>query len=185
MKQRLVYIDDNLSNLDCIGLIFEREFSVETFQNPIDFLKQFQDSLISAILVDIHMPIMNGFALYEKIIEHEKYNGCPIVFISSDDTDASRIKSFSLGAVDFIDRKINPSEMLTRLKSQITFFQKHRKIVELGNLKLNMTLLKAYLNEVEVKLTFIEFKLLCYVVKKFPELTEKEQIMESVWSNAH
>lgn len=185
MKQRLAYIDDNRSNLDCIGHILEKDFEVETFQNPFDFLNQYNLTTFTAILVDIHMPIMDGFVLYEKIIEHEKYDGCPIGFISSDDSESNRIKSFSLGAVDFLDRQMNPTELLTRIKSQIIYFEKHRNVVELGNLKLNLTLLKAYLNEEELKLTFIEFKFLCHLLKSYPESSTKEELIEKVWSNGH
>ena len=185
MKQRLAYIDDNRSNLDCIGLILSSDFSVDTFQCPNDFLEHFNTSIFSAILVDIHMPIMDGFALYEKIIEQDKYNGCPIGFISSDDSEVNRIKSFSLGAVDFLDRSMSPTELLARVKSQILYFQKHRNIIELGNLKLNLTILKAYLNDEELKLTFIEFKLLCHLLKIYPGKSTKDDLTEKVWSSGH
>jgi DNA-binding response OmpR family regulator len=185
MKQRLAYIDDNRSNLECIGLILSNDFFVETFQCPNDFLEHYNTSDFLAILVDIHMPVMDGFALYEKIIEHEKYNGCPIGFISSDDSEANRITSFSWGAVDFLDRSMNPTELLARVKSQILYFQKHRNIVELANLKLNLTILKAYLADEELKLTFIEFKLLCHLLKIFPERATKEELVDKVWSNGH
>jgi len=142
MKPKLAYIDDNKNNLDCIGHILEHDFVVQTYQKPFEFLNQFNQTTFTAILVDIHMPIMNGFDLYENIIEHTNYNGCPIIFISSDDTDATRIKSFSLGAVDFLDRNMSPTEMLSRIKTKILYFEKHRNIIEFGNLKLNLTLLK-------------------------------------------
>lgn len=185
MKQRLAYIDDNKSNLDCIGLILEDDFSVDTFIDPFKFLAQYSLALANAILIDIHMPTLSGFSLYEKIIEHEDYNGCPIVFISSDDTDETRIKSFSLGAVDFIDRRMNPKEMITRINSKILFFQKHRTVIELGNLKLNLTLLKAFLHDEELKLTFLEFKLLCHLLKSYPGFTNKDELIEAVWANVH
>ena len=167
MKQSLAYIDDNESNLDCLGLIFESDFHVKTFQNPLTFLELYKSSAFSAVLVDIHMPLMNGFDLYEKLIEKEQYDGCPIFFISSDDSVATRIKSFSLGAVDFLDRKMTPSEMLTRI------------------LKLNLTLLKASLGAVELKLTFIEFKLLCHLVRNYPEATNKDELVDIVWTSQH
>jgi DNA-binding response OmpR family regulator len=185
MKQSLAYIDDNESNLDCLGLIFESDFHVKTFQNPLTFLELYKSSAFSAVLVDIHMPLMNGFDLYEKLIEKEQYDGCPIFFISSDDSVATRIKSFSLGAVDFLDRKMTPSEMLTRIKSKIKFHNNHRSIIEFGNLKLNLTLLKASLGAVELKLTFIEFKLLCHLVRSYPEATNKDDLVDIVWTSQH
>jgi two-component system response regulator VanR len=131
------------------------------------------------------MPEMDGFSLYEKIIEHPHYNGCPILFISSDDSDSARIKSFMLGAVDFLNRTINPDEMIARIKSKILFFQKHRSIIEFTNLRVNLTLLKAYINDTELPLTFIEFKILCLVLRSYPDVITKDQLIQHVWRTDH
>lgn len=182
-KPKLAYIDDNQNNLEYISLILENDFEVETFNDPFKFIAQFPSSSYTAILVDIHMPAIDGFSLYEKIIEIPNYNGCPLIFISSDDTNENRIRSFSLGAVDFLSRLMTPAEMLTRVRSKISFFEKHRSIIEFGSLKLNLTLLKAYLGEDELKLTFIEFKLLCHFLKTYPAPSSKEELIDKIWSN--
>ena len=183
MKTNLAYIDDSQSNLECIGMILESEFQVHTFNDPLLFLAQYSTTSYSAILVDIHMPEMDGFALYERIIEAPHYNGCPVFFISSDDTDENRIRSFTLGAVDFLNRRISTTEMLTRIVSKVAFLQKHKNVTEFGNLCVNSTLLKCYLDEEELKLTFIEFKLMSHFIKSFPVISSKEDLVEKVWSN--
>jgi DNA-binding response OmpR family regulator len=181
LKSEIAYIDDNKLNLECIQTILASDFEVYLFSKPDEFLNQFENSSLATILVDIHMPEMDGFTLYEKIIEHPHYNGCPILFISSDDSDSARIKSFMLGAVDFLNRTINPDEMIARIKSKILFFQKHRSIIEFTNLKVNLTLLKAYINDKELPLTFIEFKILCLVLRSYPDVVTKDQLIQQVW----
>jgi DNA-binding response OmpR family regulator len=185
LKAEIAYVDDNKLNLDCVKTILDQEYSVQTFQQPEQFLSHFESSSYTTILVDIHMPVLDGFELYEKIIEHPHYNGCPILFISSDDTDSARIKSFSLGAVDFLNRAIQPEEMLARIKSRILFFQKHRSIIEFTNLKVNLTLLKAYINNKELPLTFIEFKILCLVLRSYPDFVSKDMLIQQVWRTDH
>lgn len=185
MKAGIAYIDDNKLNLECIKTILDQDFAVETFQKPEAFLTKFTSTSYTSILVDIHMPTLDGFSLYEKIIEHPHYNGCPILFISSDDSDSARIKSFVLGAVDFLNRAINPDEMIARIKSKIQFFQKHRSIIEFTNLRVNLTLLKAYLDMKELPLTFIEFKILCLVLRNYPDVVSKEQLIQQVWRTDH
>ena len=184
MKSRIAYIDDNIANLECIKLIFDINFAVETFHQPEKFLLEFNAApSYAAIMVDIHMPIIDGFSLYEKIVEHQNYNGCPILFISGDETDAIRIKSFSLGAVDFLNRHMVADEMMARVSSKIEFFKKLRSIVEFGNLRINLTLLKTYIWQKEMPLTFIEFKILWQLISSYPELIQKEQITEHVWGS--
>ena len=182
MKSRIAYIDDNTDNLECIKLIFNDQFDVDTFHQPEKFINGFNDvSPYAAIMVDIHMPTIDGFSLYEKIVEHTNYNGCPILFISGDESDAIRIKSFSLGAVDFLSRHMKPDEMMARVNSKIQFFKKLRSIVEFGNLKVNLTLLKTYIDQKELGLTFLEFKILWQLISGYPEILPKEQIIEHVW----
>ena len=184
MKSRIAYIDDNIENLECIKLIFDDQFDVDTFHQPEVFLTEFNTiSPYAAIMVDIHMPTIDGFSLYEKIVEHTNYNGCPIFFISGDETDAIRIKSFSLGAVDFLNRHMKADEMMARVNSKIQFFKKLRSIVEFGNLKVNLTLLKTYLDQNEMELTFLEFKILWQLISGYPEIIPKEQIIEHVWGS--
>jgi DNA-binding response OmpR family regulator len=185
LKSEIAYIDDNKLNLECIQTVLASDFEVYTFSKPNDFLDQYENSSLATILVDIHMPEMDGFTLYEKIIEHPHYNGCPILFISSDDSDNARIKSFMLGAVDFLNRMIKPDEMIARIKSKILFFQKHRSIIEFTNLKVNLTLLKAYINDKELQLTFIEFKILCLVLRSYPDVVTKDQLILHVWRTDH
>jgi len=186
LKAEIAYIDDSTINLDCIGLILEQDFSIKNYQSPDNFIATFgEQSSYSAILIDIHMPTMDGFTLYEKIVEHPHYNNCPIFFISSDDSDMARINSYSLGAIDFLNRTMNPEEMLVRVKSKLAFYQKHRSIIEFTNLKVNLTILKAYLNNVELPLTFIEFKLLTLFLRIFPEIISKPKMIEEVWRTDH
>lgn len=180
MKAEIAYIDDNLLNLDSIKTVLQSEFQVHTFNSAEKFLREFSGNF-DTILIDIHMPNIDGFALFEKIIEHPLFNHCPILFISSDDSDFARIKSFNLGAVDFINRSISTEEFIARVKSKIQFFAKHRSVIEFTGLKLNLTLLKAYLDGVELPLTFIEFKILCLMLRTFPDIVTKEVMVPYVW----
>jgi two-component system OmpR family response regulator len=181
LKADIAYVDDNDLNLECIKTVLDDEFNVATFQRPEAFLDQFAETSYTAILVDIHMPVMDGFTLHEKLIEHPRYNGCPIFFISSDASDDARIRSFLLGAVDFLNRDIRPEEMIARVKSKIQFFQKHRSVIEFTSIRINLTLLKAYLHGRELPLTFIEFKILCLVLRNFPDVVSKDQLIKQVW----
>lgn len=185
LKTDVAYIDDNQLNLECIKTILDQEYNVKIFLQPDKFLETFGNNSYASILVDIHMPRLDGFSLYEKILEHPHYNGCPIFFISSDNSDEARIRSFSLGAVDFLNRNISPDEMIARVKSKIQFYQKHRSIIEFTNLRVNLTLLKAYLNNKELSLTFIEFKILCLAVRSFPDIITKQQLIDNVWRTDH
>jgi DNA-binding response OmpR family regulator len=185
MAAAIAYIDDSQANLECLKLVLDKAFNVLCFQHADEFLKTFSASSYSAILIDIHMPEISGFDLCEKIMELDHYNGCPIIFISSDDTDQTRLTSFNLGAVDFINRRISNTELLSRLTSKISFYQNHKKIIELNRLKMDLTSIRAYLGEVELKLTFTEFKILSQFIQQYPGIITKEDFVKKVWNQGH
>lgn len=185
MKPEIAYIDDSPLNLECIQTVLAEEFSTLTFTRPDSFFESLSQHSYSAILLDVHMPIMDGFGVYEKIVQNPAYNGCPILFISSDTSFEPRMKSLVLGAVDFMDRDTSPDEMVARIKSKIKFFKQHRSIIEFGPLKVNLTLLKTYLNNAEIALTFIELKILCKLLRNYPDPVSREALVDNVWRGAH
>jgi len=181
MKPRLACIDDDQSNLEALRIILSSEFDIDLYIDATQFLSNVGSKSYDVILTDIHMPNQNGYCLYESLLADPRYNGCPIIFISSDDSDSARIHSFELGAVDYIHRSTLPEEMIARIKSKMKFFEQHRNIIEFGTLKVNLTLLKTYLLGNEVPLTFIELKMLHLMLRQYPEVLDKEVLIESIW----
>lgn len=181
MRYEVACVDDSKLNLDYMVTLLEKDFHVHPFHLQKTFLEEISQSHFDCILLDLHMPEGDGFSLYEKILTHPKFNGCPIFFISTDNSEEIRIKSLTLGAVDFISRSVPPMELLARIKGKMKFYQSHRSIIEFDGLKINLTLLKTFLSEREVLLTFIELKLLTLVLRHYPDSISKETISENVW----
>ncbi len=181
MRYEIACVDDSKLNLDCIVTILENDFQVHPFLRQDRFLEELSRKRFDCIMLDLHMPEGDGFSLYEKIMAMPDFNGCPIFFISTDDSQESRIKSLTLGAVDFISRTVPPMELLARLKGKMKFFQSHRSITEFDGLRINLTLLKIYLGEQEIPLTFIELKILTLALRYYPDSLSKEMITEHVW----
>ncbi len=184
MQYEIACVDDSHLNLECVVTILGSDFNSHTFQKQEDFLKVLNQKKFHCILLDLHMPEGDGFSLYEKILAHPGFNGCPIFFISTDDSQEARIRSLTLGAVDFINRGVPPMELVARIKGKMKFFQGHRNVIEFDGLKINLTLLKTFLNEKEVPLTFIELKLLTLVLRHYPDSTSKELLAENIWKGA-
>jgi DNA-binding response OmpR family regulator len=124
-------------------------------------------------------------SLDEKIISNLNDNGCPIFFFSSDQSDINRINSFELGAIDFIPRVIAPDELALRIKSGVEFYRKNKNIIEFGSLILDFKNLKSYIKEKEIFLTFLEFKILYFIMRNHPAQVTKDQLISSVWPSEY
>ncbi len=181
MQYEIACVDDSHLNLDCIVTILGDDFKAHTFQKQDLFLKELDTKKFDCILLDLHMPEGDGFSLYDKILAHPAFNGCPVFFISTDDSHELRIRSLTLGAVDFINRAVPPMELVARIKGKMKFFQSHRNVIEFDGLKINLTLLKTFLSEKEIPLTFIELKLLTLVLRHYPDSISKELVSETIW----
>lgn len=75
---------------------------------------------IDLILLDIVMPVMDGFEVLEKMQENEKYKKIPVIVSSNLDNETDRQAVFALGARDFFEKvKTNPSAVATKIKEML------------------------------------------------------------------
>lgn len=184
MGRWIAYIDDSKSNLEALSHFLSSEFQVDCFLSCDEFLTKYPMRQYEAILVDLHMPKKNGFETYEAIVNHNDYNGCAVLIISSDDSVEARVKSFELGAVDFLNRSSSIEQIIARINSKIHFFKKHRSIIEFENLRIDRTQLKVFLDRQELSMTFTEIKFLSHIISHFPKKISKEKMAKFIWGEA-
>ena len=155
MKWNLVIFDDELHNIDFFKQILADEFHVIGCQDVTQFPDVLERVYPHALLVDVHMPIIDGHALLQKILVHPNYNGCPVFFISGDPSDDVKLKSYQEGAMDFFHRTIGHEELIVRLKNKIRFFIDRSTRLELGNLDIDATTMRALIGGVPIDLTLL------------------------------
>ncbi len=71
------------------------------------------------ILLDINMPVMDGFETCEKLKSLEKTKNIPIIFLSANTEPDAIVRGFELGAVDYITKPFNATEVLIRVKTHL------------------------------------------------------------------
>ena len=87
---------------------------------------------VAVVLMDVSMPIMDGFELADMIRQHPRFQATAIIFISAVHlTDLDRLKGYSRGAVDYISVPVIPE--LLRAKVSV-FAELHRKTLQLASL---------------------------------------------------
>lgn len=108
---KILLVDDNADNLMSMEVILEKEgytFSKAlSGKEALKILLKVDD--FSLILLDVRMPIMDGYETAELIYQREKLRHIPIIFITGEDyEDASVFKGYKSGAVDYIRKPVNP-----------------------------------------------------------------------------
>ena len=179
---KIAYVDDYEMNCGLFDLLIKQHSHLPLiYRSPAQYLLNPPKELPDCIISDIYMPEMDGFKFYENLTADPKYKRLPFFFISYDDSEKIRIKSFETGAIDFLNRYMSPDEMFLRVKSRIELFKQHNNSPSIGSLKTDMEEMKVFLAEKDLNLTFTEFKILIFLVRNFPDVTTKEKIVHSIW----
>ena len=123
IKRKLLIVDDSLINKAILKKILDPEFKILTASNgqeALDIL-QIERLNIAIILLDINMPVMDG---YEFLVEFKKLsisNNIPVIIQTHKDNDEDEVKALSLGANDFVTKPYNAKIILHRIKNLISF----------------------------------------------------------------
>ncbi len=118
MKKTILVVDDELSIRMLLENFLGDDFTVVTKENGYEAMTWLQENnQADLLLVDIDMPMLNGYELTEAIRKLKGMEHVPVVMLSSKQKSADRIRSFSAGADDYLQKPFNPEELLVRIQS--------------------------------------------------------------------
>ena len=128
-QNTILIVDDIEMNREILDCIFNKDFKTPQFDNGLDaflYTKDHADEIV-AVLLDITMPVMDGYGYLEKIREHNLLNGVPIFLITAEDRD-QQLAAFEYQISDIIEKPFTPAFLLKRVTSQIELFKIHRSL---------------------------------------------------------
>ncbi len=116
----ILIADDNPGNLKILSVLLNRQgCRVRVALNGESALKSARKYPPNLIMLDIMMPEMNGFEVCKALKSDEKTRDIPVIFISSLDNVADKIRCFELGGVDYITKPFQPQEVSARVKTHL------------------------------------------------------------------
>ena len=117
MERTILIVDDNLVNLRMAELILVNAgYVVKRATSGLQCLGILGEETVDLILLDIAMPIVDGFQTMKSIQEHDVWKKIPVFFLTADGARASVEEAVSLGAVDYIKKPFVPEQLLARVK---------------------------------------------------------------------
>lgn len=111
----ILVVDDDVMNLQIAEKMLMdgfKVYSADSGEKALDFLKS---QIPDLILLDIHMPDMNGFEVLERMKADSAYREIPVIFLTADDDRDTEVKGFLAGALDFITKPFVADIMLQRV----------------------------------------------------------------------
>lgn len=116
----IMIVDDTPDNIRFLStLLQEQGYSVRKAISGKMALTAIRTILPDLILLDINMPIMNGYEVCQELKSDEKTKSVPIIFISALDDVTDKVKAFHLGCEDYITKPFQIEEVLARIQHQL------------------------------------------------------------------
>lgn len=128
-KPDILIVEDNEMNRLLLSRILESAYTVHTAENGRQALEEIErlGTRLSIVLLDIIMPVMNGFDVLRAMNAGNITDDIPVIMISSDDDAETVRKAFSLGVSDFIGKPYNAGAVKQRVNNTIKLFAKQRR----------------------------------------------------------
>lgn len=138
------------------------------------------------ILLDLGLPDMDGVQVIKQI---RSWSNVPIIVISARSEDNDKIEALDAGADDYLTKPFSVDELLARLRviwrrlSLLRSQNGEQAVYRNGQLKIDYSGGCAYLNDEELHLTPIEYKLLCLLAKNTGKVLTHKFILANVWGS--
>ncbi len=139
-----------------------------------------------AILLDLGLPDIDGIEVISRI---RSWSDVPIIVISARSEDWDKIEALDSGADDYLTKPFSVEELLARLRvtqrrSELMHGSTgHQSFYENGPLKIDYASGCVYLGEDELRLTAIEYRLLCLMARNTGKVLTHKFILQNVWGS--
>ena len=186
-KHNVLVVDDDREIAGAIAIYLRQAgVGVTIAYDGVEALGALDNTEFHLIIMDIMMPKLDGIQAMLKIREEQNI---PIILLSAKSEDADKVFGLNMGADDYITKPFNPLELIARVKSQLRRYTTFGAAVpsctgiRTGSLFLDTELKLVTMDEEEIKLTPLEFKILSLLMENLGRIFSIDEIYERVWND--
>ena len=159
-------------------------FKVSEFSDAESCLNKIQKKKPDLLLLDLMLPGMSGLDLCKEIRADIDLKNLAIIMLTAKGEEVDRIIGFELGADDYVTKPFSVRELILRVKvilKKQTESVESDESIEFGPIKLNLDAHEVLINNDEIVLTALEFKLLKHLIKRRGRVQTRDQLLGDVW----
>lgn len=135
------------------------------------------EKTLHLIILDVMMPYLDGFEVLKKIRES---SNVPVIMLTAKSEEEAQIQGLDSGANDYVIKPFSPMVLVSRVKNQLRNVQTSE--LAIGNLTIDITKRKVFINSEEIYLTLKEYELLHYLVKNIDTAIPREELLSNIWN---
>ncbi len=176
MNKKVLLVEDDLQMQSLIvDYLKDYGFIVTAFDNPKDVLEDFKlKSDYSIIILDLMLPFMDGFDLFNKLKE---IKNIPIIISTARGDIGNKIHGFELGADDYLAKPYEPRELVLRIESILK--RNSTKSFKIGDFTIDKDNRTVLIDDYAIDFTKIEFEIFIYLIENKNKISSREQILNA------
>jgi len=130
MKDTILIVDDSELIRTSLKALFRKQYKIIEAENGQDAWNCINREIVSAVLLDLIMPVMDGIELLKKMRQMDQYSDIPVVIITSSEDNEKLVEAFQAGATDYILKPFHPQITIFRVNNALVANRRMRRILE-------------------------------------------------------
>ncbi len=185
MQRLILVIEDEKPIVDILKFNLEKEgYKVVSAMDGEEGLKLALSKEPDLILLDVMLPLMDGFSVCRKV--REKSN-VPILMLTAREEEVDKVLGLELGADDYITKPFSVRELMARVKANLRRIfpeggeDESGEIIRVGDITIDCDRYEVIKNNEIIDLTLREFELVKFLAKQQGKIFSRENLLEKVW----
>jgi len=179
--EKILIIDDSIIVQAMLENILGSKYELDIHGDPVAGLAAARSSQPDLILLDIHMPEMNGYEVCRLLRQEEGTRGIPVIFLTSLDAEEDRVRGFDAGADDYVVKPFFPQELFSRVKAHLGARTAKKQALEMERLAVFRELAVTVSHEINNPLTAVN----AYIHLLQNELLESSPSVKELLAGIH
>ncbi len=139
------------------------------------------------VLLDLGLPDLDGLEVTKRLRE---WTQTPVIVISAREQEKDKVKALDAGADDYLTKPFSAGELMARIRVALRHAARQRSgqsepVFILQNLRVDLAQRQVFVDEKEVHLTPIEYKLMTVLIRHAGKVITHRQLLTEVWGPAH
>ncbi|RPF56773.1 response regulator transcription factor [Abyssicoccus albus] len=182
----MIVEDDKLIRESISQELLSWGFEVNASRHFDQVLLEFLDVKPELVLLDVNLPIFNGFHWCQEIRKHSQV---PIIFISSRTDSMDQVMAMQMGADDYIVKPFNMMILTSKIQALLrrTYdfnLEDHQRLI-VGNIELFVERAELHVDDVAVELTQTELLILNKLFRQKNNYVSRDELIEECWSSSN
>jgi DNA-binding response OmpR family regulator len=185
-RLRVLVVDDDADIRLLLRELLERAgYSVDEVEDGRQALRQLYSTPPSLVILDVTMPDMDGYQTLERIRD---LSDVPVLMLTARSQELEKVRGLSAGADDYVAKPFGRQELLARVQALLRRSGGKSEVTEsYGDdfVQIDYAQRRVVVQERDVQLTPLEFKLLAAFVQNPNQVLSRDQLLEIVWSDPY